>query len=510
MKRTMAALTAAFVLASSAAQARDAMEPCEDGNQHATIRDLVAIAAANDPCAELFPSRTVEATSQIVRMGAGARVRTLPVSVVSNGETILVPIYRVTQAGGRVAYVDHGGRRYRDFEDWKRNNRLPRGRMTFPRRGDVGTTCRAEPESRATPGTIDSLSERLGRAADVTAGVGGVAVGVAAIVGTGGAIVPIAGAAFMAWGAYRGGSGLYDRFAHGETLRPWASRDARSQWIQLGASTLGLSSLAASAGAAAVLSSGAREGAELARVAGVIAVGSQVASTVSVANQAHTLASDWPRLSASERAWAASQLIFWAGMTAYGARRAGGISRLYDPSAHAAALVRAHAAPAPIAPTDSGGPSVVAEGRVLVRDAAPVDGVRRSLVVGVVDGQLVPGDQMWDVRISFRPRAQAAAVEATPIAERGPLPGRALFETRPATARVILRPSGDGRTMVMGPTLQDYGFGSGGVVWDGDVVLAPIRKYEILSSADLEGVRVDQLLMSGILEDPGRFTRPIR
>ncbi|WP_225672584.1 DUF4781 domain-containing protein [Bradyrhizobium hereditatis] len=70
--------------------------------------------------------------------GADAQVTVLPVTY-SSAETgpVQLPLFRVTSADGRERFVDNIGRAYDSFDDWRENNQLPPGSMTYPSGGHL-------------------------------------------------------------------------------------------------------------------------------------------------------------------------------------------------------------------------------------------------------------------------------------------------------------------------------------------------------------------------------------
>src|SRR5688500_5816137 len=65
--------------------------------------------------------------------------------------------------------------------------------------------------------------ENIEGAVDVVAAVGGLAIGAAAIIGTGGLVVPVGAAVLSAWGAYRSTSQLVAMSRSGQSLNPLKS-----------------------------------------------------------------------------------------------------------------------------------------------------------------------------------------------------------------------------------------------------------------------------------------------
>ena len=254
-----------------------------------------------------------------------------------------MPLYRVESADGRTQFVDYNpatgeSRTYRDFEDWRGNNKLPPGQMTYAANGHLTAGADGKPQlvTENTPGTPDTFWENWGQPVlDGAALVGGVVLIGAAIVGSGGTALIIGGAAVGVYGAARGGEVLVDRGTHGQTLNPIESAEARNAWINVGASVVGLAAAGSSlrlASAAGRAGSGLDDAANLARLANTARganVAAQYADTAAIVDTGYSLAANWDRLTPQQRVSALAQMAFWSGGTAVAARQSGGVSNLY-------------------------------------------------------------------------------------------------------------------------------------------------------------------------------------
>jgi hypothetical protein len=203
---------------------------------------------------ELYTGQALEVIAPVAEAIEGlgpppARVATLPITFHSPEAGIVqLPLFRVEGADGQERYVDNIGRTYQDFQDWRDNNELPPGRVTFPGDGGrpetlghlaPGSEGRALTVTESTHAVVDTPLEHVVRVLDTATLVGGVVVGAALVVGTGGTALPVAAGAMAAWGAARSGGELIDRSRHGQTLS-LADPRARAEWLNLGASTLGI------------------------------------------------------------------------------------------------------------------------------------------------------------------------------------------------------------------------------------------------------------------------------
>jgi Domain of unknown function (DUF4781) len=276
--------------------------------------------------------------------GANARVTTLPVTVAGKEFGLVqVPLFRVEGADGRERYVDYNPangevRTYSDFADWRGNNKLPPGQMTYAANGHLTAGADGKPQlvTANTPGTPDTFWENWGQPAlDGVAMVGGVVLLGAAVVGTGGTALLVGGALLGAYGAARGGDVLVDRGTHGQTLNPLDSAEARNAWLNVGAGVVGFAAAGSSlrlASAAGRTGTGLDDAANLMRLANgarSLNVAAQYTGTAAMVDTGYSLAANWDRLSPQQRVSALAQMAFWAGGTAVAARQSGGVGNLY-------------------------------------------------------------------------------------------------------------------------------------------------------------------------------------
>lgn len=297
--------------------------------------------------------------------GTPIRVETIPLMVESDvtgrPPARPIPLFRIEDRNGEVRFIDDNGLRYDSVEDWRENNRLPAGTVTHPAGLSLNPVDPARPAELATVtepthAVVDSPGEYALAALDVAALAGGVALGGAAIVASGGALSPAVGAA-ITWGgaavtgytAARAGLGLYDLASHGGSLDPRSSDEARSLWLDGAAGALGFAALG-SAGAAQAFtragSSGLAQG--FARTAAGLGIVAETADAAAIGSLAHTLATDWENLPASQRAQLALQIGFWGSAGAATARTYSGGStrRAIDQAASALPATAPSTAPA--------------------------------------------------------------------------------------------------------------------------------------------------------------------
>jgi Domain of unknown function (DUF4781)/DNA/RNA non-specific endonuclease len=282
--------------------------------------------------------------------GADAQVTILPVTY-SSAETgpVQLPLFRVTGADGRERFVDNIGRAYDNFDDWRENNQLPPGSITYPSGGHL--TARPDGtialEHGNTPKTVDTFGEHFTQVVDKVALVGGIVAGGVLIVGTGGLATPIvigAGAVAVgagAWGAYRSGSELADRADHGQSIDPFSDETARGLWLNVGASALSIGAF----GSAARLAQLGRAGRAIApfeaSIHGYVQAGAAIVDTAAIANESISLSRHWNEMSGEQRAQSLLSMGFWAA-GAGAAMRAGGLrpGDMFNPIAVRDGLLR--------------------------------------------------------------------------------------------------------------------------------------------------------------------------
>lgn len=266
-------------------------------------------------------------------LGGNASLTVIPISVsIANSGAFDVPLFRVRGDQGE-RYLDDSGRTYTSFNQWKTDNVLPPGVMTYPVDGEPRPEGPPRTESANTPLTVDTLAERARDLGDTVAMVGGFAVGAAAIFGTGGLATPlVAGAAAVlaGYGAGRSGSALLDRAEHAESLS-LANAEARSAWLGLAAGTAGLGALGAAARVGSTL---ARTGIPASHVSATRAAQSMVVAQAvgdaSLVNAGNELWKNRENVTATEVLQTAAQAAMWGGF----AVRAGGPTKMYSVRAY--------------------------------------------------------------------------------------------------------------------------------------------------------------------------------
>ncbi len=294
----------------------------ESGRLGSTIAALLQAAEwlPRDPCAEIAGPPSPAALRQArkylepgpVGGGAKPRLTTIPIVFSDRRGARLLVLYRMQSADGSVRFVEPGGRTYSDLEDWKRNNRLPPGDVSFPENGDVpGTRCDPVWTSSPTPST--RVSARFVRGLDVATGAAGVTLLASSLVigtaGTGGALIAAAGLGTGLYGGIRAGFDLLDRVRHEESLNPFSSAEARSNELALAASIVGLGATAASVRGSVAVAKGLN-------AVGIVLAG---AGTADFGLQTFQ---QWEHLSRAERTAALARLALSGTTTAISIRNA--------------------------------------------------------------------------------------------------------------------------------------------------------------------------------------------
>lgn len=242
--------------------------------------------------------------------GDNPQVTVLPVQYASaNTGTVSLPLFRVQDSSGRDRFVDNTGRTYDSFDDWKKNNQLPPGNMTYPVGGHLSPDVKIE--TKNTPNTVDSFGEHLDSFLDHAALVGGVIAGGAILLGSGGTLAPVVLGGAAAWGTYRGVEQLNDRWQHGQSLNPLSDEGARAAWLGVGANAASLVSLGATSVAGRLAAEGSSLAYPAATAAAYLRVGANVLDAGAALNAGYTLVSHYDELSNGDRASLALSAGFW-------------------------------------------------------------------------------------------------------------------------------------------------------------------------------------------------------
>ena len=137
-----------------------------------------------------------------------------------------LPLFRVTGKDGKDRFVDEDGRLYQDMSDWRANNKLPSGRVSYFADGHINDRNQ-KPNiiTENSHAVIDTTAERVKSVADtvlpwlgIAAGVILIASGVGAPIGAGlltAATLTTAGVA--GYGISQGVGTLHDRATHGQS-----------------------------------------------------------------------------------------------------------------------------------------------------------------------------------------------------------------------------------------------------------------------------------------------------
>lgn len=166
-------------------------------------------------------------------------VTILPISFFYSGSLFSLPLYRfIPRHGEKVEhFMDHTGRVYKDFEDWKLNNTLPAVEILYPRNGHLTLGREGKPDCVLEKSAECSRPVKTLMACDIASGTLGILAGIGATVATGGAALVMMGAvaASATYGAGRTGFKIHDRLKHNETINPFKNSEAFWLWLGLGA-----------------------------------------------------------------------------------------------------------------------------------------------------------------------------------------------------------------------------------------------------------------------------------
>ncbi|XP_046384170.1 uncharacterized protein LOC124154465 [Ischnura elegans] len=173
----------------------------------------------------------------------------------------LIPIIKVC-SGGNAIFLDSLGRTYKNWLDYKNNNKLPKSLLCYPLNGtyhsndedDVLLEFSTSPACNAGArvcGALDKASSRVGLVA-TGVGLAGLAIPAAAPLATASLIgFAVSGVS----GLVRGIQNLYDRQTHDQTISPCDS-EARNCWLSVLGGAFGIGSAVAGTRAAAVVARG--------------------------------------------------------------------------------------------------------------------------------------------------------------------------------------------------------------------------------------------------------------
>ncbi|MBC7798591.1 MAG: DUF4781 domain-containing protein [Pyrinomonadaceae bacterium] len=276
---------------------------------------------------------------------------------------IKIPLLRVQSQNGQQKIVEPAGgepRIYDSFENWKNETKLPPGKLSYFANGQNTAKPDGSPNIVTENDFRNGFWDKAGRVFD------NVVVPVVGVAATVGSFFPLTApvaiptlAAVSTYGVGRAGLNLYDLYSHGQSLNPLTSSEARSNIIDLGANLAGLRALRAASkvgplvkemnAAEEAVRTASKTGAtfeqfssltvkaerlrqevqvasQIARGRGILA---QYLATTGIANSTVDLVENWDKLSGTDKIRAVGQIGFWGGLTAVGARQAGGLRNLY-------------------------------------------------------------------------------------------------------------------------------------------------------------------------------------
>lgn len=176
--------------------------------------------------------------------GSGVEISILWIPLMNGGknkEPTEAPVFRVHLPGNETEnkFVDLLGRRYKDWNDFLSNNKLPSSLGCFPKDGKYSANVKGEVETDFQYTPEAKLPKRIFRVTDGLAGV--VAVGAGGLCFFPPAFLPCAviGGLVSVYGAVRASVRLADRGNHNQSI---ADRAAFREWVSLVGCVLGLGS----------------------------------------------------------------------------------------------------------------------------------------------------------------------------------------------------------------------------------------------------------------------------
>ena len=170
-------------------------------------------------------------------------VTVIPISFFFTDAFFTLPLFRFKTSydDKEEKFMDHTGRVYTSFEDWRSNNTLPATKLLYPRDGHLKMKS-SEVEDEKPDCVLEDSAEcarpvKTLLACDIASGALGLAAGIGATIATGGAALLMMGgmALSASYGAGRAGLKLRDRAKHSESINPFKSREAFWVWLGLGA-----------------------------------------------------------------------------------------------------------------------------------------------------------------------------------------------------------------------------------------------------------------------------------
>jgi hypothetical protein len=173
-------------------------------------------------------------------------VTTLPIVLDSPelGGQLIKPLYRVKGSDGADQFVDVDPagepRVYKTFQDWQKNNKLPAGRVSYFKDGQIAANKDGTPNfvTEPTNAVINTPGKAALHAADTGTAVAGAGLGIAAQFTPLGWAGDLALGASILWQGSRTAGRYLDRVQHGQSGDPIHNAEARSLALSLGADAL--------------------------------------------------------------------------------------------------------------------------------------------------------------------------------------------------------------------------------------------------------------------------------
>lgn len=253
-------------------------------------------------------------------------VTAIPVSLMNREEgPAQFQVLRIQKdAKSPPAFVDDQGNRYGTADKWVSDNKLPPGKVTFPRDLDLANPLVTLETPKSGKGA------RLLDIADKAAMAVGAAAGVALMIGTGGAATPLVAAAAAAYSGTRAVQHLVEMHDLGHDVTDLGDSRVRGLYLDVATNAFAVGQV----GSAKLLTALAGEGAQISRAGANLIAGLQWAGNITdaaaLANQINDLAQAWRDMSEDARDKALVSLGFTIAMHGAAVAKGGGFREQFD------------------------------------------------------------------------------------------------------------------------------------------------------------------------------------
>lgn len=233
-------------------------------------------------------------------------------------------VLRIQKEGTTDFFLDDKGHRYGSFVQWKEDNELPPGAMTYPKDLMLGNPLETARSPR------DSAGSRVLDVADKAAMAVGAVAGVVILIGSGGTAAPLLATAAAAYAGTRAVQRLAHMHALGHDVTDLRDDEIRGAYIEVFSNAFAVGSF----GSARLFRGLTAEGARISRTGANLIAGLNWAGNITdaagLADQINNLASQWEKMDEGERSKALVSLGFAVGMKAASVKQGGGLREQFD------------------------------------------------------------------------------------------------------------------------------------------------------------------------------------